>query len=357
MSVKSKKDYASKMIKRFQSELKKKGLEGYVVTNHVEQYYLTDFHLYAGESVMLISSKGVFFIGREMYINEIKTEFPFITPSTAPNYVKAAVKLIKKLKLKKIGFDGTKASYTEGKELAKVCKDVPGIINAMRMVKTEDEIEKMKATCKVAYEAFDKLKPRIKTGMTEVEVAAELEKLMRTAGAFGTSFDTIVAFGEGSAEPHHKTGLRKLKNEEAITIDFGCIVNGYCSDITRSWWHGKKPSAEYTKIWNLVDKARSTAIKTAKPGMKAKDIDAIARNIIAKEGYGEYFTHGTGHSLGLEIHEAPNLNTLNETKVVKNMFETVEPGIYLHGKFGVRLEDTCLMTAKGFEMVTRPNKK
>ena len=206
---------------------------------------------------------------------------------------------------------------------------------------------------RIAYLTYEYIKPRIKTGMTEFEVAAEMERFMRARGATSTSFFTIVAFGENTADPHHETSGRKLKAEEAVLIDFGCVYKGYCSDITRSWWHGKKEPAEYAKIWKIVDKARKQGIKAVGIGIPSKKVDAVSRGIISAAGYGPYFTHGTGHGVGIEIHEEPYNSQESSAVLSEGNIVTVEPGIYLPGKYGVRLEDTVAVSKTGAKILTK----
>ncbi len=177
---------------------------------------------------------------------------------------------------------------------------------------------------------------------------------MRAMGAKGPSFDLIVAFGENGALPHHVTSERKLKDNEPILIDFGCVYKGYCSDITRTFFHGT-PGEEFNKVYNIVKKAHDEGLKALKPGLAAKAADKVCRDIISDEGYGQYFIHSTGHGVGLEIHESPAVSSRADEKSLlkKGMAVTVEPGIYLLGKFGVRIEDTALITDDGCEVLTR----
>ena len=227
------------------------------------------------------------------------------------------------------------------------------IFSKLRETKNAQELKLMRASNRLAYMTYEYIRPRIKTGMQECEVAAEMERFMRIHGAKTTSFFTIVAFGENTANPHHETGTRKLKDNEAILLDFGCVYNNYCSDMTRSWWHGKKEPAEYTKIWKIVDTARKTGIKTAKIGVTGQAVDAAARGVIAKAGYGEYFTHRTGHGVGLDIHEEPCNDPTCTHKLEEGNITSVEPGIYLPGKYGVRLEDLIVVTQTGAKIITK----
>jgi len=170
-------------------------------------------------------------------------------------------------------------------------------------------------------------------------------------GAKGPSFNLIIGFGPDSALPHHESSDRPLKNNEAVLIDYGCVYNGYCSDITRTYFHGK-PDVEFKKVYAIVDAAQKAGVKKVKAGARTFDIDKACRDHIADAGYGQYFIHGTGHGVGLEIHESPTLNTKSKETLRAGMAVTVEPGIYLYGKFGVRIEDSVLVKNGGCEILT-----
>ncbi|MGC8867628.1 MAG: M24 family metallopeptidase, partial [Elusimicrobiales bacterium] len=165
------------------------------------------------------------------------------------------------------------------------------------------------------------------------------------------SFDTIVAFGENSALPHHETSERKLRRNEAVLIDFGCIYHRYCSDMTRTFFYGK-PTEEFLKVYKTVELAQKKGIEAVKEGVLSDEIDKICRQTISEHGYGQYFIHGTGHGVGLDIHEDPTLNPKTSIKLLQGMTITIEPGIYLYGKFGVRIEDTVCVRKDGCEIMT-----
>ncbi len=334
--------------------MKKNGLDGFIVTDNLDQFYLGGFYFYPHEAVFLITHKDVFCWTRELYLTDVAVRAPFMTTVADEDRLNTAVKQAQKCGLQKVGFDAAKEGYASGRLLAdNGFVQCASLINQLREVKDDNEIKIIRAACRIAYQAYEYVKPLIKTGMTELEVAAELEKFMRTRGATTTSFYTIVGFGEDCANPHHVTGSRKLKAEDCILMDFGCVYNGYCSDITRSWWHGKKEPAEYTKIWKLVDKARKAGIKAVKPGTATRTVDNAARDIIKAGGYGAYFTHGTGHGMGMENHEEPYNNQESDAVLTEGHIVTVEPGIYLPGKYGVRLEDTVAVVKTGAKILTK----
>lgn len=335
--------------------LKSNKLDGYIITNNLDQQYLGGFHLYPGEGVFVVTAKQVVCVVRTLYVAPLTQQVPcFEIVGEDKDRVSVAVAKARALKLTRVGFDAAKESYFAGtlfRENGFV--EAGSFVSTLRERKSSAELKHLRAANRLAYLTYEYIKPRIKTGMTECEVAAEMEKFMRVNGASGTSFDTIVAFGENSANPHHETGQRKLKSEDAILLDFGCVYEGYCSDITRSWWHGKKEPAEYTKIWKLTDKARKAGIKALRIGTPTKQVDAAARDIISAAGYGPYFTHRTGHGVGMEIHEEPCNDAQSQAVLAEGNVVTVEPGIYLPGKFGVRLEDTLAVGPRGAVILTK----
>ena len=342
-------------IKTLQQLIAKHNLDGLVVTNNMDQFYLLNFFFYQGEAVLLLHAGKLICVTRELYAAPLKQKYPFMEVIAEDKQMAAvAIKQAAELGLKRVGFDAEKENYVQGSLFkASGFVETDSFISKLRQTKDEVEIAILRKSCKIAYDTYEYIRPLIRTGMTEFEVAAEMEKYMRVRGATTTSFLTIVAFGENTGNPHHETSARVLKDNEAVLLDFGCIYQGYCSDMTRSWWHGDKEPEEYKKIWSIVDKAWKAGIAAEKPGMRCQQVDATARGIITDAGYGEYFTHRLGHGVGLEIHEMPcNDQTSQDIQKVGNVI-TVEPGIYLPGKFGVRLEETTVITETGAEILTR----
>lgn len=212
-------------------------------------------------------------------------------------------------------------------------------------VKNEWELENIAKACEIAEKAFLALLPEIKEGMTETEVAALLEYNMRKLGAQGLSFETIVAFGAHAAVPHHETGTEKLKFGDEILIDFGCKVNGYCSDITRTFLFGDDGKHEaFKKAYAAVLKAHELAKENITSGMTGAEADAVAREYLKSQGYGELFTHSLGHGIGLNVHEYPSVSPKNTAgRLVDGMVFSDEPGVYKAGEYGIRIEDTVTL--------------
>lgn len=226
----------------------------------------------------------------------------------------------------------------------------------LRSIKTNDEIKLMQKAAGIAVSAIDYIKKNLKISMTEIQAKNLIFKFMLDQGASDASFSLIVAFGENSAIPHHQATNRKLQKGDNIKCDIGCIYQGYCSDITRTFWLDQ-PKNEIKKIYEIVLLSNQAGIKAAKAGITGKQIDQVCRDIITKAGYGEYFIHGTGHGLGIDIHENPHIKAFNVDKLAVNNVVTIEPGIYIPGIGGVRIEDSIVITKTAPIVLTQKAKK
>ena len=228
-------------------------------------------------------------------------------------------------------------------------------ISSFRGVKEAWELELMRKAQDITDKAFAEVITRLKAGMTELELQAELIYCMYKNGATGLAFDPIVVSGPNTSLPHGVAGARVIQEGDFVTMDFGASYMGYCSDMTRTVAVGFA-TEEMKTIYNTVLEAQLAGLSVSKAGVPGKDIDGAARKVISDAGYGEYFGHGYGHSLGLEIHEAPNPNARNEEGMPKGAVASAEPGIYLPGKFGVRIEDCCIFLEDGIEILTKSPK-
>jgi Xaa-Pro aminopeptidase len=245
-----------------------------------------------------------------------------------------------------------------GKELGDSVAIVPGEdpCYRLRQIKDENELALMRASMKIADETLLHMKEYIRIGMTEKEAAGELEATFKRLGAEGPSFETIAAAGKRSSLPHGQPTDNVISEGDFVILDFGCMAGGYASDQTRTFIMGE-PDAEQKRIYQLVLKAQEAAIGAVAPGKSTREIDRVARDIIAREGYGDNFGHGLGHSLGLNIHEDPRFSPHTEDRILQpGMVLTVEPGIYLPGWGGVRIEDVVVVTGAGCENMTRSPK-
>lgn len=225
----------------------------------------------------------------------------------------------------------------------------------LRQVKTAAEQEKLRQAEAIGDRAFRRVLDRLKNGMTEKQVAAWLEFYMKEEGAEGFSFETIAASGLHSAMPHAVPTDKVLENGDFLTMDFGCLYQGYCSDMTRTVVMGRA-NAKQREVYETVLRAQETALQGIRPGMTGREIDNLAREVIVKAGYGKYFGHSLGHSVGLEIHERPNFSPKEETVIRPGMVITVEPGIYIEDFGGVRIEDVVIITENGCENITHSPK-
>ena len=222
--------------------------------------------------------------------------------------------------------------------------------------KTPDEIDKIRAAQAITDDVFTYLLTFIRPGMTEQEVAAEIVYRHLKAGASSMSFDPIVAGGPSGALPHARPTHRKLQQGDIVVIDMGCFRDGYASDMTRTIALGE-PGEEARRAYDVVQRAQRRAIELASPNMNTKQLDAVARSIIDEAGYGDYFTHSLGHGVGLQIHEWPRISWRSEDPLEEGMAITIEPGVYLPGKFGIRIEDLIVLTHDGCEVLTKSEKE
>ena len=265
------------------------------------------------------------------------------------------------IKSKVIGFEGNFVSFNMLNQLKErankdlIWKDYSEQISKERVIKSKSEVEKIEAAISISDRAFNAVSKEIEVGMTEKEIAWEIEKEMRILGAESISFDTIVASGLNGSKPHHSPTNKQISNGEAITIDMGAKLNGYCSDLTRTIFIGK-PDEKFKKIYNIVLRSQLITIETAKDGMTGDEIDKISRDIISEEGFGEYFGHSLGHGVGLEIHENPGVGPNSKNEITPGMVYTIEPGIYIDGWGGIRIEDMVLMTDNGNKLLSHAEK-
>lgn len=225
-------------------------------------------------------------------------------------------------------------------------------INRLRMVKDDEEISCIRKAQEIAEKSLDELMPFIKTGRTEREVALELNRLMFANGAEDVSFETIVLSGANTSMPHGVPSDKEIQNGEFVLMDFGAVWNGYHSDMTRTICVGE-PDEEMKKVYNIVLEAQLAALEYARAGVTGSELDKVARDIIEKAGYGDNFGHSLGHGVGLEIHEKPNASPKCDSVLEKNSVVTIEPGIYIAGKFGVRIEDFVILTENGCDNLTK----
>lgn len=335
------------------------GQNALLVTHLPDLRYLTGF---TGSSGVLVlhGGKGILYTdGR--YTVQAKAEAVGTKVVIVPKGVLAAAcEEAASTGAKRCGFD---ASITTVASLEAMRKAIPGrlrrtffvpsgtISATLREIKDAGEIEIMRRAALVGCSLFDRMLSFIHAGLTETEVAAELEYAARLAGAEAMSFETIVASGERSALPHGRASSAKLPKRGFLTLDFGVLIDGYCSDMTRTV-HLGKATQEGFDVYHAVLEAQEAAVAAIAPGVMVGDVDEAARSVLRRSKLDQYFTHSTGHGVGLEIHEGPRVAAQQKQELKRGMVITVEPGVYIPGRFGVRIEDMVLVTAAGGEILT-----
>lgn len=351
--------YMLARIEKLRDAMRKEALQGMLVTSPANLRYLTNFTGTAG--LALITLEKAYFITDFRYVQqaEDQTEGFEIIQNSGPIF-EELTDLEKESGIENVGFEEMHISFAEYSYLEEVLRGdlvpISGIIESLREVKDAGEIAVIKKACSIADLAFDYIIKMIRPGMTEVEVANQLDFYMRSLGATGVSFETIVASGHRSAMPHGVASEKVIGENELVTLDFGCYYQGYVSDITRTIAIGE-PAAELKKIYQIVLAAQEKVIQAAQPGVTGRQLDAIARDYIVGEGCGDYFGHATGHGIGLEIHEGPSVSGLADHQLVLGNIITDEPGIYLEGLGGVRIEDDLLIADSGVEVLTHAPKE
>ncbi|UBH12275.1 M24 family metallopeptidase [Macrococcus armenti] len=343
-------------IEKVRNLLRERQLDAIVVLSPFNRRYLSGF---TGSSAgLLITMDRNILITDFRYIEQATQQaeqFEIVKQKTS--ILQMIVEIIDSLSIKSIGFEGDLITYHDYAALSKSADfiDISGEIEKIRMIKTADEIEIIQKAANIADETFDYILKITKPGMTEMQLNNMIEMKMRELGATSSSFDTIVASGVRGALPHGVASNKVIESGEMITFDYGALYNGYISDITRTIAVGE-PKEEMVKIYNIVLESQLKALNEITIGMKAKDADKIARDVIASHGYGEQFGHSLGHGIGLEVHESPILSSRCDTVLEENMCITLEPGIYVEGLGGVRIEDDVLVTKNGLKRFTHSTK-
>jgi Xaa-Pro aminopeptidase len=265
--------------------------------------------------------------------------------------------LAKKHKFKAVGFESGIVTHAFFKALERTVgadklKATGDLVETLRIVKEPEEIVMLRRSADIAVKGFHYIKETARAGMTELELQARLEYFTKSIGSEKPAFDIIIATGAKASMPHAITDQTKVKDNEVLLVDMGVVYGGYHSDLTRPIFLGRM-SALHKKIYDIVWQAQRHGIAKAGPGVAASDVDKACRDYIRKAGYDKYFGHSTGHGVGLEIHEAPSVSTKSKTILKPGMVITVEPGIYLPGKFGIRIEDMVLITPNGRDVLTK----
>lgn len=322
-----------------------------LISNRYSIRYITGYRGDTGFAYISQNKKIIFTDFRYIYQAQAEAAGYEVIDIANDGYAKAIAKVVMEENIKSLGFEEEEMSFAEYSKLQKELSDVTlipyhGELASLRMVKTSEELSFLKEAEHIGDITFSKILDEIKPGVTELEIAAKLEYIMKLNGAEGISFDPIVASGLNSSMPHAVPSRKKIEKGDLLTLDFGCKYNGYCSDMTRTIVVGKA-SEKQKEIYQTVLEAQMAVLNQVKAGMIGRDIDKIARDIIYKAGYEGCFGHGLGHSVGLFIHESPRASLKSEDIVLENMTLTVEPGIYVKDFGGVRIEDMIVLTKDG----------
>ena len=333
--------------------------EALFVSSRYNIRYLSGF---TGDSGwLLVTNNNAYLITDFRFVIQAKNEAPGVE---VVMYWDKMVDTLKDIlfqeKIYKLGFEADHQTYSQYQKLSEALSEVKlvglrSVVEQLRSRKDPGEIETIKKAVDIADEAFNHVLGFIKPGIKEFELAAEIEYYLRKSGAEKPSFDTIIGSGFRGALPHGTASKRQVREGDLIVIDFGAMLNGYCSDLTRTVAVGKVLQDQRT-VYEIVLEAQQAAIASVRPGVKCSEVDAVARKIIEEKGYGKDFGHGLGHGVGLEIHESPRLNTRNHEELTEGMVITIEPGIYLDGWGGVRIEDIVVVTPNGCEVLTKSRK-
>lgn len=348
----------NKRIEKTREKLMEKNIDAILITNPINRKYMTGFTGTAG--IALITEKEALFITDFRYVEQAKEQAPHFTIIEHKELIELEIAdQLKQLQVKRLGFETahvTHAAYERYKDVLHVeLVPVKNIIEDIRLVKSENELNIIKKAAEIVDDAFLHILDYIKPGVKEVEIANELEFYMRKKGATSSSFDIIVASGHRSALPHGVASNKVIEHGELVTMDFGAYYNNYCSDITRTVAVGEISQTLKT-VYHTVEHAQSLGVEQIKAGMTGKDADAICRDYINEQGFGDNFGHSTGHGLGMEVHEGPGLTPKSTITLKPGMVVTVEPGVYLSNVGGCRIEDDIVITENGNRRLTNAPK-
>ncbi len=349
--------------------LKEQGLDGILVSCPENRRYLsgfsaTDSHLNESSGFLLIGQDAAFLLTDFRYREWAQAEAPgFSVQIYGQGMAKLLVELVRQLGVGRLGFEAPFLTYGTYQKISQEAeaaglqiewRPLENVVEQLRAVKDQEEISLIRRSLAITERVLAQVGATLRAGLTEGEVAWRLEQALREAGAEGPSFPPMVAAGKNAARPHHHPGERRLQTGEPIIIDMGAVYQGYCSDMTRTFYLGE-PDVRFKEIYAIVRRAQLAAEAGIRAGMMTHEADGLARQVIVAAGYGEAFGHSLGHGVGLAVHEHPSLSPVQERAVTlqAGMITTVEPGIYLPDWGGVRLEDMVLIQPEGAQLLNR----
>ena len=346
---------ASDRIARLAERLREAGLTGAVIKSSANLYYFTG---YRGSGILLIPLDGL----PALYVSPLYYELAEESAHEDVQVIRleAGTRIENLLdglpdSIKaRLGYDSLSAEeYLRiSEKLGRTMTSISDSIWRLRMVKEEPELERIRRACEISSKCMELASEIISAGVAEAEVKAEILKEMITLGGEKPAFDVIVASGPNSSKPHGSPKNRIIEPGDVVVVDLGAVYEGYCSDITRTFYVGSEPEGEVARVYEAVENAKREAESAIKIGVKASDLYQKAYEALSSAGYGEYFLHGLGHGLGIEIHEPPSLKPDSGDVLSEGIVITIEPGVYLPKRFGVRIEDSLLVTRDGVERLT-----
>lgn len=347
-------------LDRLRDKLSQLSHDALLITYSHNRKYVSGFTGSSG--MLLVTAQDSWLLTDFRYMTQAAEQAPgFELIEHAAKPIVTVRELLESKKITKLAFEQDHVTYAEfaawTEQLGSIeLQPVSGIVEGLRLIKDDAEIAIVQEAAELADKTFQFALGIIRPGLSELEIALEMETFMRKGGASGPSFETIVASGERSALPHGVASERIVGTNEFVKLDFGAYYKGYCSDITRTVVVGTA-SERHREIYNIVLEAQLHALANIRPGMSGREADALSRDIIARYGYGDNFGHSLGHGIGLEIHEMPRLSKLSDSILTPGMIVTVEPGIYIPGFGGVRIEDDIVITDTGIKILTSSTKE
>lgn len=358
MPTKAQTAAAAARIQQVRSSMKRAGVDALIITNAAAIRYLTGFS--GSSSLVILGMKTIHFFTNDLYAVQVTKELYALDKLQVTinrDYWGSARSLGLGSKFKNVGFVPTQLSYAAHKDIKRKLApaklvEIADVISPVTQVKTKAEIQSIAHAAEIASEAYVAMLGMVKPGMTEMDVATFLASRTRELGSERDAFDIIVVSGTRSAMPHGRATSAVLKKGQVVTVDFGCCINGLYSDMTRTFCIGT-PSKQVVDVFAVLYEAHFAALDAAKAGIVSSDLDEAARSVIRNAGYGEYFQHSLGHGLGYEVHENPRVAAPSKDEVIAaGTVVTIEPGIYIPGKFGMRIEDDVVVTNRGVEILT-----
>jgi Xaa-Pro aminopeptidase len=346
----------SERIARLREGLVAEGLNAFLSFDAVTNQYLSGFS--GSTSVVIVAAHRSVLITDFRYREQAHVEvLDFELREAKDSYMREVCTVLDDVGVRKVGFEPERMTFKSYQDVRDRLSSielvgVQDLVSGLRACKDPVEQEKIRRAAAIGSSVMREIPSVVRAGMSEKELAAEVEYLIQEKGADGRAFEALVLFGERSSLPHGKPSDRRLESGDIVLVDMGAKCSGYNSDLTRTWVYHRIPSTRAKEIYEIVRLAQKAALDFLKAGVWCAEVDAVARAIIRESGYGENFGHGLGHGVGLEVHESPRVSAQSTDRVQENMVLTIEPGIYIPGEGGVRIEDLVLVTASGGKVLT-----